>query len=108
MSTETLEIEVNGVSWELEVEFEPPGPYRWNEPPETGELSLPARIKMFGPEQVFEVPLTDLLDHIIVERGPGVWSMDGSERTKAEEWLEDRCFQMCMERMEEEYDDREE
>ena len=104
--SDTVEFEIGDDTYEVEAsEFSPPGPYRWNEPPDGGEITLDDTVLLVhgstGPysERPKErIPMEKFLQVYAEERG--------ILPEKALPELEDRVFEILCQRYDDDFDDR--
>lgn len=100
-----VQIEVGEVLYTITVDhFSPPGPYRWNEPPETGELDLSDEVQEEYEEDPFHhisrVNTVSLGDMCKAYAEYHLISVDA-----AREKIISICFERMLERMEDDYPD---
>jgi hypothetical protein len=97
-----VEFELNGFTYEIGIShFQSHGKFKWNEPPETGEISL---------EEVVKVKdgLKFVCEHTIsLNEFVELYSVDeGIDLKEARSKLEDYCYDDVCQQHEEDYDDR--
>jgi hypothetical protein len=88
-------IELGDDEYEVEVEhFQAPGPYRWNEPPEPGELTLHDRVRCTDPHggKIASISMEQFLK-LYAE-------YHGIEQRAAQSMLDDVIFEHIMEGLE--------
>ncbi len=92
----------NGFTYEVGIShYQSAGRFRWNEPPEAGEIELKPTVKV-SDEGGFIAAHSISIDEFIE-----LYSIDeGIDLKEARSKLEDRCYDDVCQQHEEDYDDR--
>ena len=102
---DSVEIEIGDDLYEIEVShFEPPVHYRWNEPPEGGEIDLGPRVVIHIPDpRGSTVRITCSMEYGAFLK---IWEAHlRLDPDTCRRKLEDKCFMLMMQQLEDRYED---
>lgn len=98
----TVEFELNGFTYQIGIShFQPHGKFKWNEAPETGEITLDETVSVSdggGFIADHKITLTEFVE---------IFAVDECVSSKeARSMIEDYCYDDVCQQREEDYDDR--